>query len=746
MSADRCHRLHASSIDLSHPLTIRFIRVPARTGNGFDDGKGKTMNKLLSLSAVSVLCVANAAAAQVAIDFGNIEYRKLETRGATESAMLDKLMNQTPVRWSPWMVLTPFVGNEKGFLARPLPPEDELPRMTAGGPGPDLNARYTGKQNREIGWQKLSDEPDRAMSLKIYKDDELNVRGTGYLYCTATVDRAVSLPVTMGSDDGLRFWLNGKLLIDADVPRGLNVEDHRLTLDLKPGVNHLLAKVTQGQGGWDFQLITRTARVDPILDAKLQYQLNADFPTDEDAYYRIATVPVPLDVVLEVGGLDTLPDGRIAVCTRRGDVYLVEYADEDPPFDARFRLFASGLHEPLGVAARTENGQLAIYCVQRPELTRLVDTNGDGRADLYDTFCDAWGVSGNYHEFAFGPKFDAEGNAWVTLNVGFCDALGKSIAPYRGWAVKVTPDRRMIPVCDGLRSPNGIGFNALGDCFYADNQGDYVATNKLSWMSQDSYHGHPAGLRWRRNWQQGDPEPARTLPAVWFPYKKMGQSAADCVMDTTGGRFGPFAGQLFVGDQFSAIVMRVALEKVSGPDGDFYQGACFPFRRGLDCGVNRLTFDKNGGMIVGQTDRGWGSIGRLRYGLQRIVWTGRTPFEPLTVHAAPRGFVVTFTEDVDPASAEDVKSYSMSSYTYRYHATYGSPEIQTQTPTVTAAKVTGPRTVALTVEGLRDGGEGFVHEIGMSGVKAKDGRGLLHPIAYYTLHRIPADEPTVAGR
>lgn len=706
------------------------------------------MSKAFALSVMSVCSVVNVAAAlaQTEIDFGNIQYEKLATRAATEAAMLDKLANQTPIQWTPWMALTPFPGGEKGWLDRPQQPEEELGKMAAGGPGPDLSKKYTGKQGREIGWVKISDEPDRAISLKMYKDESLNLEGTGYLYCTATVAKAVSLPVTMGSDDGLRFWLNGKMLVDADVPRGLNVEDHRLTLDLKPGVNHLFAKVTQGKGGWDFQIITRTARIDPVLDAKLQYQLNNDFPSDEDEYYRAATIPVPLDVVLEVGGLDTLPDGRIAVCTRRGDIYTVSHADEDPPFDASFKLFASGLHEPLGVAGRMENGRLAIYSVQRPELTRMVDENGDGRADLYDTFCDAWGVSGNYHEFAFGPKFDAEGNAWVTLNVGFCDALGKSIAPYRGWAVKVTPDRKMIPVCDGLRSPNGIGFNAAGDAFYADNQGDFVATNKLSWMTPGSYHGQPAGLNWREGWNKGDPEPKRTLPAVWFPYKKMGQSAADCVMDTTGGKFGPFDGQLFVGDQFSALVMRVALEKVRTEDGEIYQGACFPFRRGLDCGVNRITFDQKGGMIVGQTDRGWGSIGRLRYGMQRIVWTGKTPFEPLTVHAAPRGFVVKFTEDVDQASVEDLKSWAMTSYTYKYHATYGSPEIETQTPKVVSAKMTGPRMVSLTVEGLRDGGEGFVHEISMSGVKAKDGRGLLHSVAYYTLHRIPKDEPTVAVR
>ena len=46
---------------------------------------------------------------------------------------------------------------------------------------------------------------------------------------------------------------------------------------------------------------------------------------------------------------------------------------------------------------------VAVYCVQRGELTRLIDTDGDDRADRYETVCDSWGVSGNYHEFAFGP-------------------------------------------------------------------------------------------------------------------------------------------------------------------------------------------------------------------------------------------------------------------------------------------------------------------------------------------------------
>ena len=84
------------------------------------------------------------------------------------------------------------------------------------------------------------------------------------------------------------------------------------------------------------------------------------------------------------------------------------------PTSCAFTRFASGLHEPLGLAVRAEQREgkpvTAVYCVQRGELTRMTDVDGDGRADLYETVCDGWGVSGNYHEFAFGPKFDAKGN------------------------------------------------------------------------------------------------------------------------------------------------------------------------------------------------------------------------------------------------------------------------------------------------------------------------------------------------
>src|SRR3569623_178177 len=101
----------------------------------------------------------------------------------------------------------------------------------------------------------------------------------------------------------------------------------------------------------------------------------------EDEYYRIIRFPIPERIVLEAGALEFLPDGRLAVATRRGEIWLLEQPLTDKPEDIYYKQFASGLHEVLGLAWR--DGWL--YCVQRPEVTRLKDTAGDGRADVFET-------------------------------------------------------------------------------------------------------------------------------------------------------------------------------------------------------------------------------------------------------------------------------------------------------------------------------------------------------------------------
>lgn len=686
---------------------------------------------MIALVAMLAFAAGTDTAAQPLVIRG-FEYKKLETREATLKRMLAYLAPDIG-EFGEWHRLTSFTyaGHGLDALALQQGPEDELAtRCMVGGPGFDLAREFDGKDGTKIRWQPFAFEQGVVVDLRAGVVDCDN--SVTYLATTIKSDVDRKVTITGGSDDGMRVWLNGALVLSKDVPRGLNPEDDHIALDLKKGVNHLALKVANGAVTWQVQLNTRQ-EMKAEEDAALFYQLDRDFPPSREAHhYRIVTLPASDDLCLEIGGVAYLKDGRPIVCTRRGDVFIVENAYADPPFGkVRYTRFATGLHEPLGINVRQDADGEAVYTVQRGELTRLVDVDHDDRADRYECFCDEWGVSGNYHEFAFGPEFDRDGNAWVSLNVGFCGSLGKALVPFRSTVCTVDREGHLHLVCDGVRSPNGIGMFSDGAAFYVDNQGDYVATNRMSFLAPGSWQGHPAALRWRQGLKDGE-LPPRQPPTIWFPYNKMGQSVADVELEECGGKFGPFSGQFFCGDQLAATVMRVFLEKVDG----HYQGACFPFLSGFSCGVNRVEFAPDGSLFVGETDRGWGSVGRKRYGVERVIYTGQDPFEILAMRSRPDGFELEFTQDVDPKSAADPASYAFSSYTYEYHSDYGAPEIETETLTVSSATLLSPRKVQLVVAPLR---RDFVHELKCT-AKSAAGEDLLHAMAYYTLINIAGQD------
>lgn len=492
---------------------------------------------------------------------------------------------------------------------------------------------------------------------------------------------------------------------------------------------------------------------------------------DEDDYYRIVTVsapqaatasrakswkPAPDGLVLEVSGMAALPDGRLAVAIRKGEIWILDGVYDNPPENVTFHQFATALHEPLGLIWHND----AFYTVQRSELTRIADRDGNGVADEYETVGTGWGLTGHYHEYAYGPELDLDGNLWLTLNIGLGlkgdqlkhtvthPVLGYRQGLWRGWGMRVTPDGELVPVCAGMRSPSGIGRNAVGDMFYTDQQGNWVPTNSLHHMREGAFFHHAEALASATHpgstihgvdeIPEGLPYPEAIKrfsqlkpPAIWFPYKKVGQSTTDIMLDDSNGKFGPFNGQFFVGEFTLAGVNRVFLEKVNGE----YQGACFPFREGMASAVLRLEQGLDGSVFVGLTNRGWSSLGSASYGLQRLVWTGKIPFEIKEVHAESDGFQLSFTKPVDLQTAADPDSYDLTSFTYLYHSTYGSDEIQRRELNVMKATVSEDgMSVKLTIEGLR---ELFVHEIVARGLRSADGVPLLHPSAYYTLNQIP---------
>ena len=229
--------------------------------------------------------------------------------------------------------------------------------------------------------------------------------------------------------------------------------------------------------------------------------------------------------------------------------------------------------------------------------------------------------------------------------------------------------------------------------------------------------------------------PEVQLPAVWLPHGVLGISNAEILVDNNKGAFGPFDGQLFIGDQGQSKIMRVALEKVNGA----YQGVAFDFKSNFQSGVLRMAWGNDGSLYVGETNRGWGSAGDRTAGLERLVWTGKTPFEMKTVRAMTGGFEIEFTQAVDSALALDLDSYSGRNYIYKYHPVYGSPTINIDSLQISGVKLLPDgKTVRLKVENLKPY---YVHEINVSGMKSKvTQQSVLHNMAYYTLNAIPGDK------
>ncbi|WP_010585662.1 DUF7133 domain-containing protein [Schlesneria paludicola] len=613
---------------------------------------------------------------------------------------------------------------------------------------PQANKRYSLIDGTSATWQTMPQYVDgypQALSTKGIRTELLERKATVCLARTITCQEATTIPVFVGADGGFVLWLNGtSLLLNDSRTESMHPGQEVVDLKLRPGKNRLVLKIQlSGQPcHFFFQPDFGKEQTESLL-ASLEH----DFPVHktrssgyreraavgatatEDLYYRLTEIPAPDEILLEGGGLRFLPDGRLAVGTRRGFVYLVDGITHVDPSQARYALYASGLHEALGLQV---NPQGDISVVQRGSLVQLQDRDQDGVVDAVRHLSQAWGVSGNYHEYAMDLEQDPEGNYYTSLCLS--DTGGgsnASLADLRGWIVRITPDGNLEPWCFGLRCANGLGWNSTGDLFATDNQGQWVAACPVHHIRRDHYYGSPPS---RQSLSLANsPEASRraelapTPPAVWIPYEEFCMSATDLVCDTTKGQFGPFSDQLFVGDMMKGTIVRLALEKVNGE----YQGACFLFRRSVGA-VNRMTFGPDDRLYLTRVSRGWGGGGRGE-GLARIEFTGLVPMEMERVALTQDGFDVQFTLPLASNAESNLNAIRVEQFRYEYWEQYGSPKRDRKLLSVRQPKVSADRRMlSFTVEGMESG---HVCHLTLPRLMSQSGTTLLHPDAFYTINQ-----------
>jgi glucose/arabinose dehydrogenase len=390
--------------------------------------------------------------------------------------------------------------------------------------------------------------------------------------------------------------------------------------------------------------------------------------------------------------------------------------------------FATGLHEPLGLMVEDEG---TVLIVQRAEVTRLHDEDHDGVADFYETVCDDWGMSGNYHEFAFGIVKDSKKNIYVALGTasngsgareevrgewndtgglthdkflyggdrgGWGPIRSKNKiprmyarVPYRGCVVKIAPNSRKAEIyATGFRTPNGLFMDADDQLWLCDNQGDWLGASKMFRVKPDAFHGHPGSLLWGPNPPKVVPssidakelDAIRTRAPLLTPQGDCGNSLTQILGVPGKDAFLPadLPNDLIIGEMNHSRMVRYLPDSVNGTP----QGTATHFlnTKSLRNGNNRMVYSKDGKtMYIGKTHLSWAG----NEGIKKVTFTGKPYLLAKQTRLTPHGFAFQFNGSLETTNAKP----KISSYKLAYHAKYGSPQIDKREESIASMQIAG---------------------------------------------------------
>jgi hypothetical protein len=399
------------------------------------------------------------------------------------------------------------------------------------------------------------------------------------------------------------------------------------------------------------------ARYPQILETKGEVSAVTDQP------YVVDTLTAPADnpwkAWLRFTGLDFFKDGRAALCTWNGDVWVVSGIDEKLE-SLKWKRYATGLHGPMGVKIVDD----VVYVSCKDQITRLHDLNGDGEADFYENFNNDCYATTNFHEYCFDLQTDSAGNFYFAKGSAIW-AGSKRMTEHNGRVCKVSKDGTQFEaLCSGLRAPNGLSVGPNDEIICADNQGNWTPLCPLNFIEKGKYYGFVG---------EGQQPKERERPICWIPYA-MDKSTAGQIW-VKDSRWGPFKDNL-IAVSYDCAVEKVFLEKV----GDRWQGGIVKFPLKFPSGLMRARFNPVDGQLYSCGLRGWSSRAAIDHVFTRVRYTGKPVRMPLSVKTRKGGLDITFTTDLDPASAGDTQNVGAEWYMLKRSGNYGSGEFMVSDP------------------------------------------------------------------
>lgn len=378
--------------------------------------------------------------------------------------------------------------------------------------------------------------------------------------------------------------------------------------------------------------------------------------------YAIDSIALPFDnphgTLWMVGDHDFFGNGDAVISTVTGEVWKVSGLD-DTLADVRWRRFATGLHQPMGV--RVVDGE--VYVLGRDQLTRLHDVNGNGEADWHECVANQLATSPSGHDYVIGLESDDEGWFYfVSGNQGLC---------------RMNADGGFEVLARGFRNPNGIARLPDGKLTTSVQEGDWTPASMVvqGAAAGGGFYGYPGPV----------PEGGEMLPPlVYLPRGVDNSSGGQVYVDDD--RWGPLAGQLIHLSPGYGLACLVLRQEVDG----VWQGAAMELPGDFRSGVQRARVNPRDGQVYVSGMLGWGSYTeddgsfcRIRY--QPADAADGAPQEgawslPVAFEARANGVLLEFDAPLDAAIAGDARRHFAQCWNYRYSNAYGSREYSLRWP------------------------------------------------------------------
>lgn len=396
------------------------------------------------------------------------------------------------------------------------------------------------------------------------------------------------------------------------------------------------------------------------------------YPGLERGAYALDTISIPestpWNTWFRTSALDFFPDGRMALATVGGDIWIVSGIDKDL-LNLKWKRLAGGLYEPFGV--KIVDGLIYVTCKDR--LTRLHDLNNDGEADFYESFSADTDVSRFFHAFNFDLHRDSEGSFYYAK----CGQYTSYALP--GSVIKVSFDGKKREVfCTGFRTPNGMGILPDNRLTVSDNQGNWIPASKISLVKRGGFYGyvqtHTGGKNWapdggRINHKKVVPPKSFDQPIIWMPQSFDNSSGGQLWVDDP--RWGPLSGRLLHTSFGKGWLYYLMLQNMY----DVNQAAIIKLPFDFSSGIQRARVNPADGQVYAVGLDGWNGGGRpglLDKGVQRLRYTGKPISLVTDCQVEPDGLRIRFNFPLDPTSATDLKSFTSEHWNYHWRPTYGS--------------------------------------------------------------------------